>query len=141
MCCGQDEGPRAAAVTTEEPMAKVYTAVPGAVLSIGGFGIASNEQAAEVPESVAAELAGRDDLVIVRSGPSGDFAGHRWLGAPQPLASPEVVIPAGNYTDSSELQAAVDEALAATEHGADFVIPEDNPPATPAKRARKAQES
>ena len=66
MCCGQDEGPRAAAVTTEEPMAKVYTAVPGAVLSIGGFGIASNEQAAEVPESVAAELDGRDDLVIVR---------------------------------------------------------------------------
>lgn len=108
MCCGQDEGPRAAAVTTEEPMAKVYTAVPGAVLSIGGFGIASNEQAAEVPESVAAELAGRDDLVIVCQAPQG---------------------PADSSSDEQ-----------AAEVGADFVIPEDNPPATPAKRARKAQE-
>ncbi len=109
MCCGQDEGPRAAAVTTEEPMAKVYTAVPGAVLSIGGFGIASNEQAAEVPESVAAELDGRDDLVIVRQAPQSPTA----------------------YAYA---------AAQAAESGADFVIPEDNPPATPAKRARKAQE-
>lgn len=66
MCCGNDETPAAPAVTTEGAMVKVYTAVPGAVLNIGGFGMASNEQAAEVPESVAAELAGRDDLVIVR---------------------------------------------------------------------------
>lgn len=82
-------------------MAKVYTAVPGAVLSIGSFGIASNEQAAVVPESVAAELAGRDDLVIVHAG-----------AAPPP---------------------------AAVAAGADFVIPEDNPPATPAKSASKAR--
>lgn len=58
-------------------MVKVYTAVPGAVLNIGGFGMASNEQAAEVPESVAAELAGRDDLVIVSpqaaAEPASDF--------------------------------------------------------------------
>lgn len=111
MCCGQDEGPRLAAVTTEEPMAKVYTAVPGAVLSIGGYGMASNEQAAEVPESVAAELAGRDDLVIVRS----------QQASPAP----------------ADYAAALQQAA---ESGTDFVIPEDNPPASPAKRARKAQE-
>lgn len=126
MCCGHDEGPRAAAVTTEEPMAKVYTAVPGAVMSVGNYGIASNEHAAEVPESVADELAGRDDLVIVRGGSRIVAFG----GEPQPLTGSEAIL------SSAELQKAVDAATS----GADFVIPEDNPPATPAKRARKAQE-
>lgn len=88
MCCGQDETPAAPAVTTEGAMVKVYTAVPGAVLNIGGHGTASNEQAAEVPESVASELAGRADLVIVRPQatpePASDFTFH----ADDPPAAP-----------------------------------------------------
>lgn len=103
MCCGQDEGPLVAAVG--EPMSvKVYTATEGAVIQIGTYGMASNDAPALVPESVAAELEGRPDLVIVR-------------------------------------EPALAQAVAAAADGADFVIPEDNhSPASPAKRARKAQE-
>lgn len=77
MCCGQDDGPQGAAVKTEETMAKVYTATPGAVMQIGTYGMASNEYAALVPEDVAAELASRADLVVVREQapppPAADF--------------------------------------------------------------------
>lgn len=43
-------------------MMKVYAVRQGDEIRIGGFGVATNDSPVDVPESVAEELAGRDDL-------------------------------------------------------------------------------
>ena len=51
-------------------MPKVFTIVPGAVIQIGQYGFARNDEGAEVPEKVARQLDGRADLNIVRLPPA-----------------------------------------------------------------------
>ncbi len=45
-------------------MAKVFTTVKGSVMEIGHYGTATNDSPAVVPQAVADELAGRQDLRI-----------------------------------------------------------------------------
>lgn len=49
---------------------KVFTTVPGAVITVGQYGIATNESPALVPEEVAQELEADDSFRVVRPGQS-----------------------------------------------------------------------
>lgn len=64
MCCGNDGPALEEIVMAEERDHAVYTTVPGAEITVGNYGAASNESPAMVPASVAEELAGRADLRI-----------------------------------------------------------------------------
>lgn len=48
----------------ETATARIYTTAPGHVVYLDGYGYASNNSAALVPEGVAAEFAGRTDLRV-----------------------------------------------------------------------------
>ena len=65
MCCGNYDGLAEALAAPEGVlMAKVYTTVKGSVLRIGGYGEASNDSPAIVPDKVAAQFDGQDGFKV-----------------------------------------------------------------------------